>query len=141
VARWFHGGHREHVRVEHWTNAVDQAVCAAHNIAHPDDLRPYRPVEYVWSDQYDWKIQIVGRPVRGTTHEVVGDLSGDKPRAAVLYTDQETGLLHGAVTVNWPKALVTCRRLVTQGSTFGEAHDNLRGLASAPTGPVARRPT
>jgi phthalate 3,4-dioxygenase ferredoxin reductase subunit len=133
VARWFHPGHREHVRVEHWTNAVDQGICAAHNIAHPDDLRAYRPVEYVWSDQYDWKIQIVGRPVRGTRYEVVGDLSGEKPRAAVLYTDPGTGALHGAVTVNWPKALVQCRRLVTQAATFDEALEMVRGLPAAPS--------
>lgn len=136
VARWFHPGHREHVRVEHWTNAVEQGICAAHNIAHPDDLRSYRPVEYVWSDQYDWKIQIVGRPVRGTRHEVVGDLSGEKPRAAVLYTDPDSGLLHGAVTVNWPKALVQCRRLVTQAARFDEALEKVRDLAAAP--PSAR---
>lgn len=132
VARWFHPGHREHVRVEHWTNAVEQGICAAHNIVHPDDLRPYRPVEYVWSDQYDWRIQIVGRPVRGTRHELVGELSGEKPRAAVLYTDPATGLLNGAVTVNWPKALVQCRRLVTQGATFDEALEKVRAIPAVP---------
>jgi phthalate 3,4-dioxygenase ferredoxin reductase subunit len=131
VARWFHPGHGEHVRVEHWTNAVDQAVCAAHNIAHPDDLRAYRPVEYVWSDQYDWKVQIVGRPTRGTWHEVVGELTGEKPRAAVLYGD-DAGRLCGAVTVNWPKALVQCRRLVPEGAAADDAVERVRALAAAP---------
>jgi len=130
VARWYHPGHREYVRVEHWTNAVEQGQCAAHNIAHPDDLRSYRPVEYVWSDQYDWKVQIVGRPTRGTQHEVIGELSGVKPRAAVLYTD-ETGMLTGVVTVNWPKALVQCRRLVTEGAPFEDALSRVKELAVA----------
>jgi NADPH-dependent 2,4-dienoyl-CoA reductase/sulfur reductase-like enzyme len=128
VARWYHPGHREYVRVEHWTNAVEQGVCAAHNIAHPDDLRAYHPVEYVWSDQYDWKAQIVGRPNHGTRHEIVGRLSGDNPRAAVLYTD-ETGRLCGAVTVNWPKALVQCRRQVTEGARFDDALARVSALA------------
>jgi phthalate 3,4-dioxygenase ferredoxin reductase subunit len=105
-------------------------VCAAYNIAHPDDLRSYRPVEYVWSDQYDWKVQIVGRPTRGTRYEVVGGLAGEKPRAAVLYTDP-TGALLGVVTVNWPKALVQCRRLVTAGARFDEALDRVTELAAA----------
>jgi phthalate 3,4-dioxygenase ferredoxin reductase subunit len=135
VARWFHPGHREHVRVEHWTNAVDQGQCAAHNIAHPDQLRDYRPVEYVWSDQYDWKVQIVGRPTRGTRHEVVGELTGEKPRAAVLYADDD-GHLCGAVTVNWPKALVQCRRLVPQGAGADEALDRVRALTAAPARPA-----
>ena len=128
VARWFHPGHREHVRVEHWTNAVEQGVCAAHNIAHPDDLRSYRPVEYVWSDQYDWKAQIVGRPIHGVRQEIVGTIEGEHPRGAVLYAD-DTGRLCGAVTVNWPKALVQCRRLVPQAAPFDDALTRLRELS------------
>ena len=131
VARWFHPGRREHVRVEHWTNAVEQGVCAAHNIAHPDDLRSYRPVEYVWSDQYDWKAQIVGRPVHGVRQEVVGTLEGERPKGAVLYAD-DAGRLCGAVTVNWSKALVQCRRLVAQAAPYDDALVRLREL-----GPVA----
>ena len=130
VARWFHPGHREHVRVEHWTNAVEQGACAAHNIVHPDDLRSYAPVEYVWSDQYDWRAQIVGRPIRGVRHEVVGTLEGEHARAAVLYQDG-TGGLCGAVTVNWPKALVQCRRLVTAGAGWDDALARVATLAPA----------
>ncbi|MDQ3485714.1 MAG: NAD(P)/FAD-dependent oxidoreductase, partial [Actinomycetota bacterium] len=135
VARWFHPGHREYLRVEHWTNAVEQGACAAHNIARPDDLRSYRPVEYVWSDQYDWKAQIVGRPMRGTRHEIVGELSGEKPRAAVLYTD-DSGSLSGAITVNWPKALVQCRRAVTDGATFEGTLSKVAALVAAPPPPT-----
>ena len=131
VARWFHPGHREHVRVEHWTNAVEQGACAAHNIVHPDDLRSYGPVEYVWSDQYDWKIQIVGRPITGTRHELVGSLEGEKPRAAVLYAD-DAGRLRGAVTVNWPKALVQVRRLLAESAGHDEAMARVAALAAVP---------
>jgi phthalate 3,4-dioxygenase ferredoxin reductase subunit len=131
VARWFHPDHGEHTRVEHWTNAVDQAVCVAHNIAHPDDLRAYRPIEYVWSDQYDWKIQIVGRPHRATEHHLVGDPAADKPRFAALYRGHE-GQLTAAVTVNWPKALVTCRRLMAAGAGFTDAVTQVDGLAATP---------
>jgi NADPH-dependent 2,4-dienoyl-CoA reductase/sulfur reductase-like enzyme len=130
VARWWHPGHGEHVRVEHWTNAVDQAVCVAHNIAHPDDPREYRPVEYVWSDQYDWKIQIVGRPATATGYQVIGDFGADRPRAAAVYTDS-TGRLTAAVTVNWPRALVECRRLVAAEDDFDEAVARLDVLAAA----------
>jgi NADPH-dependent 2,4-dienoyl-CoA reductase/sulfur reductase-like enzyme len=128
VARWFHPGHREYVRVEHWTNAVEQAVIAAHNIAHPDDLRTHRPVEYVWSDQYDWKAQIVGRPVRGIRHQLVGDLSGERPRAAALYAD-DAGRLCGVVTVNWPKALVLARRMLPAGTPFDDVLARVSALA------------
>ena len=130
VARWFHPVHREYVRVEHWTNAVEQGVVAAHNIAHPDDLRTHHPVEYVWSDQYDWKAQIVGRPIHGTRHELVGELSGERPRAAVLYAD-DTGRLCGVVTVNWPKALVLSRRMLPTATGFDDALARVSELAAS----------
>jgi len=132
LARWYHPGHEEHLRVEHWTNAVDSATVAAHNIAHPDELRAHAPVEYVWSDQYDWKVQIVGRPATATSHHLVGTLDGKVARGAVLYTD-DSGRLRGAVTVNWPKALVTCRRLMTAGATYDDALTQLSALAPAVT--------
>ena len=116
VARWGrpeHGGQR---RVEHWTNAVEQAVCVAHNIVHPDDLRAHQPVEYVWSDQYDWKIQLAGRPTAAARHQVVGSFAGADTRVAVLYAEQ-SGRLCGAVTVNWPRALAQSRRLLSVGAS------------------------
>ncbi|MFD1237431.1 NAD(P)/FAD-dependent oxidoreductase [Pseudonocardia benzenivorans] len=122
VARWWHLRHGERVRVEHWTNAVEQAAVVAHNITHPDDLRPYTPVEYVWSDQYDWKIQIAGRTGR-SRHEILGDPATDA-RFAVLYGDED-GPLAGLVTVNWPKALVTGRRALAAGTTLAEFRSGL----------------
>ncbi|MBN1093045.1 FAD-dependent oxidoreductase [Blastococcus sp. TML/M2B] len=128
VARWQDPRYPAEVRVEHWTNAVEQGAAVAHNIVHGDDLQPYSPLEYVWSDQYDWKLQIVGHATRGARHEVVGDLSVDPAKGAVLYSDDD-GVLIGAVTVNWPKALVTSRRALTAGGTdFAEFVASLREL-------------
>ncbi len=120
VARWYHEGYGEHVRVEHWTNAASQAACVAHNLISPHDLRAYRPIEYVWSDQYGVKLQIAGRVERTADHHLVGDLRNRFERAAILGKD-ETGRFSGAVTVNWPRAQVECRRLLTLGLTFSRA--------------------
>jgi phthalate 3,4-dioxygenase ferredoxin reductase subunit len=110
VARWFHPGHGGLIRVEHWTNAVDQAACVAHNITHPDQLRTHEPVEYVWSDQYDWKIQITGRT--GPELDPVTVHGNDPERSfAVLYGAPD-GTMAGALVTNWPRALITCRRVV-----------------------------
>jgi phthalate 3,4-dioxygenase ferredoxin reductase subunit len=131
VARWRHPGRGEYVRVEHWTNAVDQAARVAHNIVHPHDMKPYAPVEYVWSDQYDWKIQIVGTPARATRHVLIGRLEGPSARGAALYGD-DSGLLRAAVTVNWPRALVECRRLVAAGAGLDAATARIEQLAARP---------
>jgi NADPH-dependent 2,4-dienoyl-CoA reductase/sulfur reductase-like enzyme len=136
VARWFHPGHGAYTRVEHWTNAVEQAGCVAHNVVHPDDLRSHRPVEYVWSDQYDWRIQIVGRPHLAGASRLVGEVQGDRPRFAAVYPDA-AGALCAAVTVNWPRALATCRRLVATGGHSDDAVARLEALAAVPVRPSA----
>lgn len=55
-ARFVLGG--EPARLESVQNAIDQAEAVA------DDMlgqgRPYQPVPWFWSDQYDMKLQIVG---------------------------------------------------------------------------------
>ncbi len=138
VARWQDPRYPAEVRVEHWTNAVEQGAAVAHNIVHGDDLQPYGPLEYVWSDQYDWKMQIVGHASRGGRYEIVGDLSVDPAKAAVLYSDDD-GLLTGVVAVNWPKPLVTGRRALNAGAAdFEEFVAQMRALfAKVPAAPAA----
>ncbi|HCA84093.1 MAG TPA: FAD-dependent oxidoreductase [Streptomyces sp.] len=132
IARWLDPARGELVRLEHWTNAVDQAVCVAHNITHPDELRSYSPVEYVWSDQHDWKLQLVGRPHATDDTVLVGDPAED--RFAVLQRGVG-GSFAGAVVVNWPKALVTCRKALADGA-------DLEAVQAALTAarPIARTP-
>lgn len=121
VARWRHPRYGRLLRVEHWTNAVEQASCVAHNIAHPDDPRRYAPVEYVWSDQYDWKIQLVGR----TGGDLVSDrIDGADPDRsfAVLYAGPD-GRFAGAVAVNWPRAQIAARRALASGAALAEVRE------------------
>ncbi len=54
-------------------------------------------------------------------------------RFAVLYADPDGGFA-GAVTVNWPRALVACRRLLGAASTLEEVRGSVEGLVKrAPT--------
>lgn len=126
IARWYHPRHEQYVRVEHWTNAVEQAACVAYNIVHSDRLRPYQPVEYVWSNQYDWKVQIAGRPEQDGLSVTVGPQDGDC-RFAVVYAGAG-GEIVGAVAVNWPRGLIECRRMLAGDRVFSAAVDRLRAL-------------
>jgi NADPH-dependent 2,4-dienoyl-CoA reductase/sulfur reductase-like enzyme len=137
VARWRHPGHDEDVRVEHWTNAAEQSSCVAHNICHPDDARAYAPTEYVWSDQYDWKIQIAGRPSRFALYRLVGDVDADTAQAAAVYADRD-GRLRGAVTVNWPKALMLSRRMIGADISIVDCVAELESLPRLNTPTSAR---
>lgn len=52
------------VCVQSWSNAQNQAIAAAHGML--DRPADYRDVPWLWSDQYDVNIQILGlRPVEG----------------------------------------------------------------------------
>ena len=53
VARVANRWHGDSPRIEHWTNAVEQAVHAAENaLAGPEASTSFSSVPYFWSDQY-----------------------------------------------------------------------------------------
>ena len=131
VARWRHPVRGDLTRLEHWTNAVDQARCVAHNIAHPDDRRSYLPVEYVWSDQFNWKLHIVGRTTAVNPEMVTDPRTPD--RIASLYS--QNGLsFDGAVVLNWPRALVEVRRSIAAGSSLSDVRVRLGRLLESASG-------
>ena len=100
------------VRVEHWTNAVEQAVCVARTIARPDDVATHRSVSYVWSDQYDWKIQLVGSRDVARVPDVVEEA---EPFRLVATWRDPNGQVTGGVTVNWPRESVRLRSALARG--------------------------
>jgi NADPH-dependent 2,4-dienoyl-CoA reductase/sulfur reductase-like enzyme len=110
VARWFSPLFGEHVRVEHWTTAGEQAAVVARNIlaAGPDELVSFAGVPYFWSDQYDVRIQFAG-------HRRAGDpvmlLPQEEPGRHVGVVERD-GVLVGAVTINAPRELLRYRGLI-----------------------------
>lgn len=123
VARWPHPGRGTLVRAEHWTNASDQARYVALLLTDGIDT-PYVPSDYVWSDQYDWKVHAVGWRDPSGTSVVLGDLATEG-RVAVVHADPE-GNACGAVTVNWVRALNQLRRLLAAGGTADDVVEQLR---------------
>jgi phthalate 3,4-dioxygenase ferredoxin reductase subunit len=123
VARWAHPRHGRQIRIEHWTNAVEQAEHVARTVLDPGAPREYAPVEYVWTEQYGRKIQVTGRP---SGHPVVVTDGGD--RLGVLYGDDQDQLA-GAVTADWPRAMLAARSVLAAGGRVGAAHDRWLDLA------------
>ena len=58
VARSLRLGARQHVRIEHRTNASEQGDTVAANILGEQVL--FDPVPFFWTDQYDVRIQVAG---------------------------------------------------------------------------------
>jgi NADPH-dependent 2,4-dienoyl-CoA reductase/sulfur reductase-like enzyme len=106
VARAYHPLYGTHLRIEHWTTAVAHGHLAAKVIVQGphDGLVP--DVPYVWSEQYDVRLSVVGRTAGYEAHVV--DRHPDADRFVVAYTDG-AGIVRGALTWNWTRALATWR--------------------------------
>ncbi|WP_282781418.1 FAD/NAD(P)-binding oxidoreductase [Nocardia sp. CC201C] len=70
VAAWPHRSGRNK-RVEHWTNAGEQAKTLACALLGAE--LPPPQVSYVWSDQYDLKIQVLGLPASADEVRIIED--------------------------------------------------------------------
>lgn len=58
VAEWLHPGYGRRLRIEHRTNAAEQAAAAAKNMLGASTL--FAPMPFFWSDQFEVKLQMHG---------------------------------------------------------------------------------
>ncbi|MFF7069778.1 NAD(P)/FAD-dependent oxidoreductase [Streptomyces pseudovenezuelae] len=100
VARWYNPLFGTSMRVEHRTNAAEQGMAAARNLlAAPAARRPFAPVPYFWSGQYDMKVQAYGF-LRG--HEEVAVVEGDLARRRFVVAYRRGDRVTGALAVGMP---------------------------------------
>lgn len=116
VATWPHplasGGL---IRVEHWSNASEQAGVAAANLLAAEHERiAYDAVPSFWSDQYDVKLQAVGLPAHPTRYEVVEGHEGGRFVAA----GECDGRLVAAVGWNAQRRMPWYRRQIAEGASL-----------------------
>jgi len=124
VARWDHPRYGE-LRIEHWTNAVDQAVAAAASLLDgPGGAAPFAPVPFVWSDQYDTKILVAGRPRPGDRVRIV-DGSLAERRFVALFGRE--GRATGAVAMNRARRFMEWRRALRADLPFDAELDRAVG--------------
>jgi 3-phenylpropionate/trans-cinnamate dioxygenase ferredoxin reductase subunit len=126
VARWpnplFDG---EVMRVEHWTNAAEQGMHAARRLlagsgpgATDGGIEPYAPVPFVWSDQYDVKIQTAGRFSGDDRMEIVHG-AADSGRFVALFARGER--LSGVLGFSEPRRVMQYRRMIAERASFADA--------------------
>ena len=118
VASWHNPLFDERMRVEHWTNAVEQARHAVGTLlAAPGEAKPFESAPIFWSDQFDLRIQGAGRP--RPSDELLIRRSGEGEKLTALYA--RDGRLSGAVTFNQPPKLIQLRMLIAKRGTLDEA--------------------
>ena len=116
------------VRVEHWTAAVEHGMAVGRNLVAPAEAQPYNSVPFVWSDQYDARIQIAGHPDADDYVEVlVGSAEADLAAGSAdsgrsfLAGYRRDGRLSAVMALDSIRPFVRFRRLLASHPTWDEA--------------------
>ncbi|MEO5900232.1 MAG: FAD-dependent oxidoreductase [Ilumatobacteraceae bacterium] len=131
-ARWTNplfGAAGEEMRVEHWTNAAEQGAAAAVNllaVAAGEAPEPYAPVPFFWSDQFESRIQFVGRAA-GADDEEVRVVAGD-PSGSFVALYGHRGRLRGALGVSMPKLVMPYRKLLAERASWEQTLEHATGV-------------
>ncbi|MBV2362640.1 NAD(P)/FAD-dependent oxidoreductase [Streptomonospora nanhaiensis] len=119
LANWPHPRYGGRIRLEHWTNAGEQAGVAARNLLAGEGARQaFTPVPYFWSDQYGMKIQLLGQAAPADTVEVVHGSAEDRKFVAFLGRD---GMLVGVLGLRSTPKVMRYRRLLAEPTTWAAA--------------------
>ncbi|MFK4106267.1 NAD(P)/FAD-dependent oxidoreductase [Streptomyces sp. NPDC019531] len=120
VARWYNPLFGTSMRIEHRTNAAEQGMAAARNLlAAPEARKPFAPVPYFWSDQYDMKIQAYGF-LRG--HDEVAVVEGDLAERRFVAVYRTGDRVSGALAVGMPpKAIRQWRQAIVTGAAWRDS--------------------
>ena len=110
VASWFNPRYGRRMRLEHRMNATEQGTAAARNLLH-GDTRPFAPLPYFWTDQYDVKIQ--GHGLLGPEAEVTIE-EGSPADGRFVATFREEGRLMGVLGWNAPKLILPFRKMLLE---------------------------
>lgn len=134
VAFWVHEGLGAGLRLENRSNAVEQGMAVAANILGKD--RPFTPVPYFWTDQFDVKIQVHGL-LHGHTEVAIVD--GDPARRQFVAIYGRGGRVTGVVGWNMVKQARVYRQHVVDGTAWSDvvpagAHGSAAGMAVAAGG-------
>lgn len=105
LARWYNPTFDEEMRIEHWTNAVEQGRHAAGTLLGAGES--FSSVPYFWTDQYEARMRFVGR-AEAADEVLIEESSKDK--LVALYG--RDGFIRGAVCVNAPKQLAKYRKAI-----------------------------
>ncbi|MEW1720543.1 FAD-dependent oxidoreductase [Streptomyces sp. NPDC093109] len=119
VAHWHNPLFGTRMRIEHRTNAAEQGMAAARNLLHPEARKPFAPVPYFWSDQYDMKVQAFGY-LRG--HEEVTVVEGDLDERRFMVAYRTGDRLSGVLAVGLPpRAIRPWRAAIASRTAWDEA--------------------
>jgi 3-phenylpropionate/trans-cinnamate dioxygenase ferredoxin reductase component len=111
VASWVNPRYQRRMRIEHRMNATEQGTAAAVNLLK-GDVRPFAPLPYFWSDQYNVKLQVHGH-LTDSAEIAIEDGSPADGKFVAVY--REDGAPTAVLGWNSPARLVRFRRTFLGG--------------------------
>lgn len=119
------------IRIESWQVALNQAAVVAR--AMLGSAEPYAELPWMWTDQYDCNIQVLGLPTPDADLIVRGDVASGKFTALELGANER---IAAAITVNNGRDMSALRRLAAAKTSFprevlADANRPLAELAKA----------
>ena len=135
VLRWpnhFFTDVEETMRVEHWTNAAEQGAHAAKNLLaalNNTEQAPYEAVPFFWSDQFDARIQFLGRVTKDATAQVVAGNPAEGKWCAMYVANNR---LVGVLGVSMPKLVMPSRVLLSTHTSVEDARAHFARVTAPP---------
>jgi NADPH-dependent 2,4-dienoyl-CoA reductase/sulfur reductase-like enzyme len=117
-ARWYNPLFEAEMRVEHWSNADEQAAHAARRLLYGPGVGAYEAVPSFWSDQFGLKIQFAGH-VSPTDRVRVVEGRPEDYRFVAVY--ERAGRLTGVLTFRRPRRLIELSEMIAKRASVSDA--------------------
>jgi len=118
------------MRVEHWTNAAEQGAHVAKNLMavfNGEPMLPYVAVPFFWSDQFNARIQFLGRASATADVDVVAGSVTEGKWCAIFSVN---GRLTGVLGVSMPKLVMPSRAMLSTHTSRQEALDHFADVVA-----------
>jgi NADPH-dependent 2,4-dienoyl-CoA reductase/sulfur reductase-like enzyme len=126
VARWWHPKYQKYLRVEHWSNAVEQGVVSAGNmLKEKKDQISFSPVPYFWSQQYGKKMQFAGHISESDQVEIQHG-SVKQQEFLAIYHDNEK--FSGVLAFGFQRLFLSYRKLLAEEGSWSDALELARSI-------------
>ncbi|GAA1517139.1 NAD(P)/FAD-dependent oxidoreductase [Nocardioides humi] len=135
VGRSYNDLYDQHLRIEHWTNAVERGRAVA-LAALGTEPTPYRAVPYFWSQQYTHMIHFVGHAFAATATRL--RRIDDRSRVGIYGRGAR---LSAALCINAPHVAARLRAHIAQGLGWAAAVEELDSLAMHDMGSAVQDPS